>query len=77
MNRLRCDEAFARLDDYLDRELTPEELAMVRAHLDTCSTCAGEFALEREVLDGIRAKLQRLAVSPDLVTRISERLRGG
>ena len=26
INRLTCDEAFRRLDDYLDRELTPEEM---------------------------------------------------
>lgn len=37
-----------RLDDFLDRELTPEEMHRVQAHLDTCGACTGQFQLERD-----------------------------
>lgn len=74
-DRLSCEEAFRRLDDYLDRELSPGELEEVRSHLDRCAVCTSEFALESEVLEGIRAKLRRLAVPEELRARVARRLR--
>jgi anti-sigma factor (TIGR02949 family) len=69
-----CREVFARLDDYLDRELTAEEMAMVSAHLETCAECAGEYRFERGVLEDVRGKLRRLAVPGDLLSRITARI---
>lgn len=69
-----CEEAFRRLDDYLDRELSADEMGMVRDHLETCAVCATEFQFERAVLDQVRDKLRRLDVSPDLARRISKAL---
>ena len=71
---LDCEEAFRRLDDYVDRELSAEEIAAVEEHLAVCHQCSGEFTVERELLDGIRAKLGRLRVPPGLLARISARL---
>lgn len=75
MNRLSCAQAFERLDDYVDRELAPADVAAVEAHLETCARCAGEFTLEREVLESLRTKLRRIAAPRDLLARISARLR--
>lgn len=69
-----CAEAFRRLDDYLDRELSAEEMAMVREHLEICAVCATEFKFERSVLDQVREKLRRLDVSPALAQRIARAL---
>lgn len=77
VNKLTCEQSFARLDDYLDRELTPMELAEVAQHLEVCARCAGEFGLEAQVLDEIRRKLRRIMAPPELVAKISERLRQG
>ncbi len=76
INKLSCDETFARLDDYLDRELTPEEAAEVRAHLDICHQCTSEFHFEAGVLEGLRAKLRRIQVPGGLAERISRAIRG-
>ncbi len=73
-DRFTCEEVFARLDDYLDRELTAEELRLVRAHLETCAACASEYRFEAGVLEGVREKLRRLAVPSDLMARISARI---
>ncbi len=73
-DRFTCEEVFARLDDYLDRELTDEEMRLVREHLATCAVCASEYRFESGVLDGVRAKLHRLAVPSDLMARISARI---
>ena len=73
-DRLTCEEVFARLDDYLDRELTPEELQLVRQHLETCAACAAEYRFESGVLQDVRTKLQRLSVPEGLMARITARI---
>jgi anti-sigma factor (TIGR02949 family) len=69
-----CREAFRRLDDFVDRELTGEEMRLVREHLQACAVCAREFAFERSVIDQVRDKLRRLDVPPDLMQRIARQL---
>ena len=71
---LTCAETFRRLDDYLDRELSPDETVQVATHLKTCEICAEEFAVEREVWEGIRGKLLRLRVPHGLREKISSLL---
>ena len=71
---LTCQETFRRLDDYLDRELSPAEMRMVQEHLRTCAICAGEYAFEANVIAEVRAKLRRIEAPSDLLRRISRRL---
>lgn len=73
-DRFTCEEIFARLDDYLDRELNADEMRMVREHLETCAACSSEHRFETGVIDGVRAKLRRIDVPKDLMARISARL---
>lgn len=65
-SRFTCEEVFARLDAFLDRELAPEELRLVEEHLETCAACASEHRFEYQVLDGVRSKLRRIAVPENL-----------
>ena len=74
LDRVTCEDAFRKIDDYLDRELSDEDLTLIREHLDICAACATEFEFERSVLDGVRAKLRRIAAPPDLLSKISLRL---
>ena len=53
LSRYTCEEAFRRLDDYLDRELSAEEMTLVREHLEICAGCAREFNFEESVLRGV------------------------
>ncbi|HWP36720.1 MAG TPA: zf-HC2 domain-containing protein [Gemmatimonadales bacterium] len=71
VDRLSCEEAFRRLDDYLDRELSADEMRLVREHLEVCVVCATEFGFERGVIERVRDKLSRIDVSPDLKRRIA------
>ncbi len=70
-----CREAFDRLDDFLDRELTPEEMSRVRMHLETCADCAKEFDFEEKLLAQVREKLSRIDLPAELSERISRCLR--
>ena len=67
---LTCDEAIARLDDYLDRELSAEEMALVREHLDTCAHCAEAYAFEESVLEDLKGKLRRIDLPESVVTKV-------
>ena len=69
-----CADVFARLDDYVDRELSPDDLLQIERHLEICATCASEFRIEGQVLQAIRSKLARIATPPDLHARVWRRV---
>lgn len=75
LDRMTCESAFRRLDDYLDRQLSPDEMRLVEEHLQICEACTREFTFEASVLDGVRRKLKSLEMPPDLLARIVARLR--
>ena len=70
LTRFTCEEAFRRLDDYLDRELSGAEMTLVREHLEICAGCAREFRFEESVLRGVRAKLRQIDVPASLRARV-------
>ena len=81
LDRYGCEEAFRRLDDFLDRELAATEAALVQAHLEVCAGCAREFAFEASVLRGVRRKMRQIDVPEELQARVlraldAERARG-
>ncbi|MGH7631262.1 MAG: anti-sigma factor family protein [Gemmatimonadales bacterium] len=74
IDRATCEDAFRKLDDYLDRRLTPLEMRLVEQHLETCEACTREFTFEASVLAAVRRKIERVEAPPDLLARISERI---
>jgi anti-sigma factor (TIGR02949 family) len=68
---LNCQEVFRRLDEFLDRELSEDEMGLVQRHLDACVQCAAERRFEGRVLDAIRAKLPRLQAPDGLLKRVA------
>jgi anti-sigma factor (TIGR02949 family) len=74
LDRTTCEETFRRLDDYLDRRLSPDETRLIEEHLHVCEACTREFVFEASVIEGVREKLRRVAAPPDLLARISEQI---
>ena len=72
---LTCRQAFDRLEEFLDRELSADETRQVEAHLEQCANCAREFRFEGRILEGVRARLRRIRVPERLADRISRALR--
>lgn len=68
---LSCREALERLDDYVDRELTQEEMRMVRRHLRICHECTRKFDTEAVFVQDLRTKMNRLDIPADLAAKIS------
>ncbi|MGB8021995.1 MAG: mycothiol system anti-sigma-R factor [Candidatus Nanopelagicales bacterium] len=48
-HELDCAEALAKLDAFLDDEVTPHDHARIAAHLQECAPCLSEYQLERIV----------------------------
>ncbi len=71
IDRYTCEDVLRRLDDYLDRQLSPSEMELAREHIETCAACAKEYGFSAGTLRTIKAKLRRIDVAPDLVDRIS------
>jgi anti-sigma factor (TIGR02949 family) len=71
LDRYTCEEAFRRLDDYLDRELAPADMARIHEHLETCAACGREFAFEASVLDGVKRKLRQIEMPEDVFARLT------
>jgi anti-sigma factor (TIGR02949 family) len=51
-----CEQALARLFEFLDHELQPEESDAVQHHLSTCRTCFSRANFESR----LKGKLQEL-----------------
>lgn len=74
-DQLTCRQAFDRLEEFLDRELSPEDTRRVEHHLEHCANCAREFHFEAGILEGVRSRLRRIRVPEHLADRISQALR--
>ncbi len=72
---LNCTETLARLDDYLDRELSPREVTLVERHLKICRHCSEIYAFEAAFLHGLKQKIQRLETSDENLADLMNRIR--
>ena len=73
-HRISCSEMILRLDDFVDRALSPADLELVEEHLLECVKCAGKYRFEASLLQGIRDRLSRIAAPEGLLRSIRERL---
>lgn len=75
LDRYTCEQVFRLLDDYLDRELSPDEIDRVEQHLATCAQCASESRFEGGMLEGLKTKIRQIDVPPSLVEKVERALR--
>jgi len=74
LDRATCEQVFRRLDDYLDRELSPTERTRVEEHLQFCEMCASEYRFEASFLVQVREKVRRIAAPPEVRSRLLQRI---
>ncbi len=72
-----CDEVFDHLDDYIDRELSKEDIARLEAHLHQCAHCAEAAQFEKSVIECIRKKVDRINAPKELLDRVRAALDEG
>jgi anti-sigma factor (TIGR02949 family) len=71
----QCEEAVKRLNDFLSRELQPEEEDRVQQHLAACRGCFAKFAFEETLLRTIREKAEHTRAPDTLRDKILGLLR--
>ena len=64
--RLTCDEVLRRLDDYVDRALSGDDIKRLEQHLADCMACAAAARFESTIIEGVRSRLRKIAVPPGL-----------
>ncbi len=65
-----CRETLDKLYEYLDRELSSQELVEVRQHLDDCPPCRDRFHFEENVLRAVRRCCRDVSAPPSLVEKV-------
>lgn len=75
LDRYTCEQVFHLLDDYVDRELTPEETQCVEEHLATCAQCASESRFEHSLIEGLKEKIRQIDAPRSAVEKVEEVLR--
>ena len=73
-HRISCSDMLLRLDDFVDRALSPEDLELVEEHLTECVKCAEKFRFEASLVQSLRDRLSRISAPEDLLRGIRERL---
>ena len=71
---LSCRDCVDRLGDFVDRELSAEEIAAVERHLEECFGCSREFRFEGAVIESIKVTLRRVHAPPSLLAKIRDML---
>jgi mycothiol system anti-sigma-R factor len=75
LRSIDCRSAMMQLYDYLDAELSPERMALIRAHLEECRPCYAHAQFERDLLTIISGGWEGVAASQALRQRIRDNLR--
>jgi mycothiol system anti-sigma-R factor len=68
-----CDDAFLRIYEYLDGEMTVWRRQAITRHLDECPPCADGFTFELEIRRIVVSKC-REEVPPSLRLRMAQSL---
>ncbi len=72
---LDCKAAIARLQTFLDRELSEDEIHEVRMHLEACPPCQNYFHFEERLKMLVRQHACREKAPHNLWDRICQKFR--
>jgi mycothiol system anti-sigma-R factor len=72
---MECEEVLARLWEYLDQELVPEEAQSVGEHLYACYSCRPAYQCDRAFLNLLARQRTSCTAPQSLFLRMPRRLR--
>lgn len=70
MGMIRCEEALARLWEFLDGELPPDDETAVQKHLAICSRCYPQYDFQRAYFEFTRRIREREHAPAELRRRL-------
>ena len=72
---INCTRALQQLWDFLDQELTDEQVAAVQRHLESCSSCFPHKEWAERFLAALHSLRDEQLMPPELKARVIEQLR--
>lgn len=75
LNDIDCEQALARILEFIDRELADDDREAVERHLRTCRSCFSRVEFERQLKDRLQA-LSRDDVPSETRERIKSLIHG-
>ena len=74
MGMMECEEALARLWEFLDGELPPDDEEAVKKHLDICNRCYPRYDFQRAYFEFTRRVRERDRTPASLRRRLFARI---
>ena len=74
MGMIRCEEALARLWEFLDGELEDAEQAAVQRHLEVCNRCYPKYDFQRAYFEYMQRASRRGEGSAELRHELFQKL---
>lgn len=71
-SKATCHETQEYLQEFMDAALTRDLEGRLRAHLETCPTCAAELGLQREIRNHVAAGVPRREPPAELQRKVQE-----
>lgn len=71
---IRCEDALARLWDFLDGELPPDEQEALQRHLEVCGRCYPQYDFQRAYLAYTRHLAEKEHAPPALRRRLFQKI---
>ncbi len=72
---VNCTRAMQQLWDFLDRELTDEQMGAVRRHVEGCSSCFPHKAWAERFLEALHSLRDERLMPPELKARVMQQLK--
>jgi anti-sigma factor (TIGR02949 family) len=69
-----CSRARLQLYEYLDGEMDPDDICMIREHLEHCGPCLKEYDLDQMLKELVRRACSREAAPAQLRMQIMSRI---
>ena len=71
---ITCEEAAKLLNEYLDKELTEQDVREFEAHVKACKRCFGCLEFNQAVRQILKKKVVRDKISPEIRNLIDKKL---
>lgn len=71
---IRCEEALARLWDFLDGELDAHDEAEVRRHIELCALCYPQYDFQRAYFELMRRIREQETTPGEVRRKLFERI---
>ncbi len=72
---ISCEQAGKMFYEYMDKELTPEDVKRLEEHLKQCADCSGHLDFDKTLREFVRKQSAKSELPPSLKNSIFKKLK--